>query len=69
MWSAELSGPLAIALGSEAWGLGEQWSRPEWPAVQIPMVPGADSLNLSVSAAVLCYEALRQRTMSHPIVE
>ena len=61
MWQIPLRGPLAIALGSEAHGLGTQWNRPQWPAVQIPMKPGADSLNLSVSAAVLCYEALRQR--------
>lgn len=62
MWNVELRGPLAIALGSEAHGLGPEWNRAEWPAVQIPMKPGADSLNLSVSAAVLCYEALRQRS-------
>lgn len=61
MWDIELRGPLAIALGSEAHGLGPEWNRAEWPAVQIPMRPGADSLNLSVSAAVLCYEAIRQR--------
>ena len=61
MWKANLRGGLAIALGSEAHGLGTQWERSDWPAVQIPMCSGADSLNLSVSAAVLCYEALRQR--------
>jgi len=62
MWEADLSGPLAIVLGSEACGLGEAWRRDDWPAIRIPMASGADSLNLSVSAAVLCYEALRQRT-------
>ncbi len=66
MWQADLSGRLAIALGSEAWGLGPEWNRPEWPTVQIPMAEGADSLNLSVSAAVLCYESLRQRCMRQP---
>lgn len=65
MWQADLTGPLAIALGSEAWGLGENWQRPEWPAIQIPMVTGADSLNLSVSAAILCYESLRQRVAAN----
>ncbi len=64
IWDTDLTGPLAIALGSEAWGLGPEWQRPEWPAIQIPMVPGADSLNLSVSAAILCYESLRQRHAS-----
>lgn len=61
MWEVDLTGALAIALGSEAYGLGPEWNRADWPAVKIPMVPGADSLNLSVSAAVFCYEALRQR--------
>ena len=61
MWQTDLRGSLAIILGSEAHGLGTRWERLEWPAVQIPMRRGADSLNLSVSAAVLCYEALRQR--------
>ena len=68
MWQTDLTGPLAIALGSEAWGLGEAWHRPDWRAVQIPMVEGADSLNLSVSAAVLCYESLRQRGKTDPKV-
>lgn len=61
MWDVDLTGALAIALGSEAHGLGSEWDRPGWPAIRIPMVPGADSLNLSVSAALFCYEALRQR--------
>ncbi|MCC6512148.1 MAG: RNA methyltransferase [Pirellulaceae bacterium] len=69
MWQADMTGPLAIALGSEALGLGEQWQKAKWPAITIPMVQGADSLNLSVSAAVLCYEALRQRCLSGPKVQ
>lgn len=68
MWETDLTGSMAIALGSEAWGLGQAWDRPEWSAVQIPMVPGSDSLNLSVSAAVLCYESLRQRATLPPKV-
>lgn len=64
MWQADLRGSLAILLGSEAHGLGQQWNQTQWPAVQIPMRSGSDSLNLSVSAAVLCYEALRQRRAS-----
>jgi TrmH family RNA methyltransferase len=68
LWQIQLGGPLAIVLGSEAHGLGRQWDRPGWQAVQIPMTPGADSLNLSVSAAVLCYEALRQRAVAAPTI-
>jgi TrmH family RNA methyltransferase len=56
----DLRGPLAIVLGSEAWGLSEKWAAAE--AVKIPMNGIADSLNVSVAAAVLMYEALRQRS-------
>jgi len=53
--------PLAIVLGSEAKGLSDRWLKRADKLVKIPMVKGIDSLNVSVSAAVLLYEALRQR--------
>lgn len=58
---AHLRGPLAIALGSETEGLTEQWSGAGIEAVSLPMLGIADSLNVSVTAAVLLYEARRQR--------
>jgi len=60
--AADLTGGVAIVLGSEADGLTAGWSGPEVTAVRIPMRGIADSLNVSVSAALLFYEALRQRT-------
>ncbi len=57
----DLTGPLAIAVGSEADGLSEAWSAPDIQAVRLPMRGVADSLNVSVSAAILLYEARRQR--------
>lgn len=51
----------ALVLGSEAEGLSAAWLHPEIAAVHLPMRGVADSLNVSVSAAVLFYEALRQR--------
>jgi TrmH family RNA methyltransferase len=57
----DLRGPLAIVLGSEAGGLGEGWAGPRVEPVRIPMRGIADSLNVSIAAAVLLYEALRQR--------
>jgi RNA methyltransferase, TrmH family len=57
----DLRGPLAIVLGSEAAGLGEAWSRPEVQSVAIPMRGIADSLNVSIAAAILLFEARRQR--------
>ena len=62
----DFSGPAAIALGSESDGLTTGWSdtarRPDGSAsVALPMLGVADSLNISVAAAVLFYEARRQR--------
>ena len=56
-----LCGSLAFVLGSEAEGLGALWGGPDATAVRIPMLGLADSLNVSVSAAILFYEARRQR--------
>jgi TrmH family RNA methyltransferase len=58
---ADLRGGVAIVVGSEAEGLTTAWSGPEITAVRLPMCGLADSLNVSTAAAVLFYEALRQR--------
>jgi TrmH family RNA methyltransferase len=58
---ADLTGSIAIALGSEAEGLTDAWLAPDIEAIHLPMLGVADSLNVSVSAAVLVYEARRQR--------
>lgn len=51
----------AIVLGSEAEGLSDAWRTTNVTAVRLPMRGIADSLNVSTTAAVLFYEALRQR--------
>jgi RNA methyltransferase, TrmH family len=53
--------PTAIVLGSEAAGLSTTWTADDIRAVRLPMRGAADSLNVSVTAAVLFYEAIRQR--------
>jgi len=54
--------PTGFIMGSEAKGLSEFWRiQPNIKAVNIPMDGQLDSLNLSVSTAVLTYEAVRQR--------
>jgi RNA methyltransferase, TrmH family len=58
---ADLTGPLALVLGSETGGLTAAWRADEIEAVRLPMHGVADSLNVSVSAAILLYEARRQR--------
>jgi TrmH family RNA methyltransferase len=57
----DLRGPLAIVLGSEAGGLSHVWTDARVEPVAIPMHGMADSLNVSIAAAVLLYEARRQR--------
>jgi RNA methyltransferase, TrmH family len=58
---ADLTGPLALVLGSETDGLTAAWRVDGVETVRLPMHGIADSLNVSVSAAILLYEARRQR--------
>jgi RNA methyltransferase, TrmH family len=58
---ADLRGSVAIALGSEADGLSAAWDGEDVTSVHVPMLGVADSLNVSVTAALLFYEARRQR--------
>jgi len=58
---ADYSGAVAIALGSEARGLSDAWGELARSSVKLPMLGVADSLNVSATAAVLFYEARRQR--------
>lgn len=59
--ATDLTGPLALVVGSEAHGLGTAWDDPAIGRVRIAMRGIGDSLNVSVAAAVLLYEARRQR--------
>lgn len=51
----------AIVMGTEATGLTEQWRQAADAHIRIPMRGALDSLNVSVSAAILLFEAVRQR--------
>jgi TrmH family RNA methyltransferase len=51
----------AIVLGAEAEGLTETWRKSADHIIRIPMFGISDSLNVSVSAAILIFEAVRQR--------
>jgi 23S rRNA (guanosine2251-2'-O)-methyltransferase len=61
MWQADLSGGLALVFGAEGKGLRPLVRRACDDAIAIPMAGRIESLNVSVSAAVLLYEAQRQR--------
>jgi TrmH family RNA methyltransferase len=57
----DFKGAWALVLGSEDQGLSDFWLKPSDVTVKIPMNGLADSLNVSISAAIILYEALRQR--------
>ncbi|MBK8985869.1 MAG: RNA methyltransferase [Chloroflexi bacterium] len=60
--AVDLTGPVAILLGSEAHGLSRAWLQAAEQQVVIPMHGVVDSLNLSVATALLLYEVVRQRS-------
>ena len=57
----DLTGPLGIVIGSEGQGMGEKVKSNCDFLVKIPMKGKITSLNASVSAGIIIYEALRQR--------
>ncbi len=61
MYKADLKGPLALVLGSEGRGIGRLVKEKCDFVVSIPMKGSISSLNVSVAAGVLLYEAIRQR--------
>jgi TrmH family RNA methyltransferase len=63
--AADYRGPTALVLGSEAAGLSSVWTGDDIRAIRLPMLGVADSLNVSATAAVLFYEALRQRAAAN----
>lgn len=58
---ADMTLPVAIVMGSEADGLTKFWTEHSDTGIKIPMNGKIDSLNVSVSTAIICFEALRQR--------
>jgi 23S rRNA (guanosine2251-2'-O)-methyltransferase len=61
MWEADLSGGLAFVFGAEGRGLRPLVRRRCDLSVAIPQLGRVESLNVSVAAALLLYEARRQR--------
>ena len=60
-YDTDMTGGTAIAIGTEATGLTELWREAANAHIKIPMLGRLDSLNASVSAAILLFEAVRQR--------
>lgn len=60
-YDCDMTRPTAIVIGTESTGLSNEWREAADRHIRIPMLGMMDSLNASVSAAVLLFEALRQR--------
>ena len=63
-WAADFTGPAAVVVGSERYGVGAAWLGAADQCVAIPMTGAADSLNVAVAAGVVLFEAARQRAVS-----
>jgi TrmH family RNA methyltransferase len=60
---SDLTGPIAIAVGTEQLGLSDLWMQSADVKVRIPMHGVADSLNVATATTLLLYEVIRQRKM------
>lgn len=60
-YDTDMKRATAIIMGTEATGLTDQWRKAADAHIRIPMLGKLDSLNVSTSAAILMYEAVRQR--------
>ena len=60
-YDVDMQQATAIVMGTESTGLTQQWREAADAHIRIPMLGRIDSLNVSVSAAILLFEAVRQR--------
>ena len=60
-YDCDFRGPTALVMGTESTGLSGEWRTAADRHIRIPMCGRLDSLNVSVSAALLLFEAVRQR--------
>ncbi|HRW58670.1 MAG TPA: RNA methyltransferase [Chlamydiales bacterium] len=58
----DMTGPVAILVGTEQYGLSDFWMEKSLSSVAIPMKGFADSLNVATATTIMLYEVLRQRT-------
>lgn len=62
----DLTGPVAVIVGAEQFGLSDAWMQGADHLVRIPMLGQADSLNVAAAATILLYEVVRQRRRPVP---
>src|SRR5437899_6985688 len=65
-WEVDWCQPVALLVGNEGAGLPEEVERSADARIRIPMVGGVESLNAAAAAAVVFYEAARQRNSIRP---
>lgn len=65
-YDTDMTTAIALVMGKESSGLSDQWRRAADAHIRIPMMGRLDSLNVSVSTAILLFEAVRQRLCIHP---
>ena len=63
-YEQDMTKATAIVMGTESTGLTDTWRKAADAHIRIPMLGKLDSLNVSVSAAILMYEAVRQRRVN-----
>ena len=56
----DLSGAVALVMGSERYGISREWYEGDYKMIAIPMAGSCDSLNVGVAATVLAYEAVKK---------
>jgi 23S rRNA (guanosine2251-2'-O)-methyltransferase len=67
LWDTDLTGAIAVAIGAEDLGLSERARSIASRLIAIPQTArSVDSLNASVAAGVVLFEAARQRTTELP---
>jgi TrmH family RNA methyltransferase len=59
---ADLTGGIAIVVGTEQYGLSDTWLNEADHRIRIPMAGAADSLNAAMAAGITLFEAVRQRS-------
>lgn len=60
----DLSGPVAVVVGTEQYGLTDTWLKQSDISVRIPMLGQADSLNVASATTLMLYEVVRQRQVN-----
>ncbi|MBN2114653.1 MAG: RNA methyltransferase [Acidimicrobiia bacterium] len=63
-WEADLTGGVAVVVGSEQYGLSAAWLQGATEQVLIPMPGTVDSLNAAMAAGIVLFEAVRQRSQA-----